>query len=146
MVTIRRAYDGSRVAVTVDCEGFSRTKQSFKEECDINNIMKKFEKTGVVSHVKQYGGSYGDISDAMDYKESVELVIKAQDMFMTLPAKLRSRFGNNPAEFLDFVSDPSKKAEMKDLGLLREGYVEPPAATGGVVPPVAGGGGQGGNT
>ena len=40
--------------------GESRTRQEFKEECDINNIMRKYKQSGLVEHVKEYGGRYGD--------------------------------------------------------------------------------------
>ena len=33
------------------CEDVSLTKQSFKDECDINNIMNKWVKNGILTHV-----------------------------------------------------------------------------------------------
>ena len=35
-----------------------------------------------------------------------------------LPSSLRSRFGNDPAAYLDFVSNEENKPEMAKLGLL----------------------------
>lgn len=47
-------------------------------------------------------------------------IVQAQDMFMSLPSKIRNRFGNDPSQFLDFVSDPLNKDEMRSLGLLKD--------------------------
>lgn len=107
----------------------SRTKQSFRDECDINTIMKKYAATGLVSHVKKYGGQYGDFTEFGDYQESLNIIIDAQSMFMSLPAKLRSRFSNDPAVFLDFVGNPSNRDEMVSLGLVKAvPVVETPVA------------------
>ena len=38
----------------------SMTKQSFKDECDINKIMAKFQKTGAIEHYAKHAPSYGD--------------------------------------------------------------------------------------
>lgn len=97
----------------------SMTKQSFKAECDINTIMKKYEKTGLISHVAKHNGRYGDFLAAPDYLDAMVSVVQAQEAFSTLPAALRKRFGNDPAEFLDFVSNPANEDEMRKLGLLK---------------------------
>ena len=38
------------------------TKQSFKDECDINKIMAKFQKTGALNHYAKHAPQYGDAS------------------------------------------------------------------------------------
>jgi Chlamydia-phage Chp2 scaffold (Chlamy_scaf). len=98
--------------------GASRTKQSFREECNINNVMRRFEKTGILEHTNRYEGSYGDFTAApSSYHEAVEQVIAAEKMFMSLPASVRKRFSNDPGLFLDFVEDPSNVDEVVKLGL-----------------------------
>lgn len=95
----------------------SRTKQAMKEECDINNIMKRYERTGIVQHVNKHAAQYGDVP-AVDLLEAYAIVEKAKSMFDDLPAKARKRFGNDPMEFLAFVQNPENKAEAEALGLL----------------------------
>lgn len=102
----------------------SRTKQSFKQECDINTIMAKYEKTGVIEHTKSFAGHYGDFSDIKSYQEALDAVIAAEEMFMGLPAQARAKFANDPGKFLDFVEDPSNVEEMGRLGLLNAPFVE----------------------
>lgn len=97
----------------------SMTKQSFKEECDINNIVKRFEATGILEHLnmRTREGMYVDLPDPLDFQESLEIVRQAESAFMSLPADLRARFGNDPEQFLAFTNDPANQEEMIKLGL-----------------------------
>lgn len=97
----------------------SLTKQSFVAECDINNIIKDFTQTGFVAHINQHAasGAFVDLPDQIDFQAGLDLVRQASDAFAALPAKLRARFGNDPAQFLDFMHDPKNQQEAIDLGL-----------------------------
>lgn len=110
-----------RKRVQLVCTDPSRTKQSFKDECDINKIMKRFKKVQGVEYLEQYrgyvGGNYGDFSQVVDYRSALDQVRRAQDVFGALPAAVRRRFGNDAAEFLDFVSNPANKDELVAMGL-----------------------------
>lgn len=103
----------------------SRTLQSFKDECDINTIMSKYEKNGLIDHVNTYGGQYGELPDVVDYHENLNQILAAQEAFASLTANIRDRFQNDPGQFLEFVSDPENADEMRDLGLLRADLPEP---------------------
>lgn len=103
----------------------SRTKQEFREECDINNIMKRYEKDGLVDHVNKYQGQYGDFTDAPEYQDALNKVASAEAMFMTLPANIRARYENDPGKFLQFVDNASKD-QLRDAGLLRSESVAVP--------------------
>lgn len=106
----------------------SRTKQEFQKECDINNIIKSFSTSGMMRHVsaKAAQGAYEDLPDAMDFQESLAVVEQAAASFMTLPAKVRDRFRNEPAEFLAFMADEANKDEMLALGLRQVAPPPPP--------------------
>jgi phage internal scaffolding protein len=97
----------------------SRTKQSFRDECDINNILRQFNVTGQLP-IGSVQPQYGDFSGITDYQSALNAVMAAQDSFLQLPAKLRARFDNDPALFVEFASDEANKDEMKALGLLRQ--------------------------
>ena len=118
-IKIRRPYDGERVRVTAPEDPVSMTKQSHKEECDINNIVDSFQSTGVVTHLNRHQPQYGAI-DGTDFKTAMDIVTGAQSMFNELPSGVRNRFKNDPAAFLDFVSDPENVAELQTLGLGRK--------------------------
>lgn len=91
-------------------------QQQFKQDCDVNHIMEKYLKTGVISHIRG-PGHYLDLVDLPDYQESLHTVIKAQDKFMELPADVRLQFDNDPHKFIEFLGDPSKEAEHIKMGL-----------------------------
>lgn len=91
--------------------------QSFKEECDINNIMAKFQRTGALEWVQKYEGQYGDVT-GVTFESAMQTVMKAQEMFDDLPSSVRDRFANNPAAFLEFLGDEGNRAEAERLGLV----------------------------
>lgn len=108
----------SRGRVQLDNFDEGATHQSFKDECDINNIIKKYKRTGVLTHVTSAVGQYGDYSSVPDFHEAMNIVARAQQEFELLPAALRKRFANDPAQFLDFVGNEANLPEMRSLGLL----------------------------
>lgn len=95
----------------------SITKQCFKDECDINNIMSKYVKTGQLPSLIKENPQYGDFSFPLDYQKALDLVSFADEQFSALPSGLRKKFSNDPVEFLNFVHDPSNIDEMYELGL-----------------------------
>lgn len=113
---MRTAYM-PKLRVVVDFpEGSGRTKQSFKAECDINNIMARFQRTGVLDFTNRHAPQYFDCT-GIEFQRAVELVGLGKEMFGDLPSALRARFGNDPAEFFDFVQDPANEQELIRLGL-----------------------------
>lgn len=116
MTNIRKPYD-KHVRFYTEIRGESRTKQSFQDECNINTIMAKYAKTGLIDHVGKYGGSYGDLPAEVDYQTALNAIMKAKECFASLPAGIRTRFENDPAQFLEFVEDPANAEEMIEIGL-----------------------------
>lgn len=136
-MTVRNRFS-PRVAVVLEAKG-GRTKQSMRDECDINNILRKYVKTGTIAHGNRFRGSYGEFP-SMDFRDALHKIMEAEAMFQELPAMVRRRFQNDPANFLEFVQDSSNEEEMRKLGLLkpkaedpapmRVEVVNPPAAEG----------------
>ncbi len=88
-----------------------RTKQSFKDETDINQILKRAQKSGTISHLNKYEARYGDFS-GFDFFEAQLKISQGAEMFAALPVELRREFNQSPAEFFDFVNDPSNKERL----------------------------------
>ncbi len=89
-----------------------RTKQCYKDECDINKIMARFEVTGTISHLEKYEGVYADFSD-FDFHEQTTKLAKGGEIFDALPAELRREFAQSPARFFEFVNDEANKEELR---------------------------------
>lgn len=100
---------------TIKC-GPSMTKQSFNRECDINVIMEKYQKTGIINHVKDHGPYYADY-DAIDFQTAMETIAKGQEMFEDLPSSVRKHFDNDPAKFMTFTQDPENIDSLVELGI-----------------------------
>lgn len=117
----------TRVRVTFSGPG--RTKQSFKDECDINQIMARYQRTGVLDFQNRNAPQYGDCT-GVEFQAGLELVMKARRLFAELPSTVRRRFANDPGEFLDFVNDERNRAEAITMGLVRapEADSTPPGA------------------
>lgn len=120
----RQLGDRTKVVLNQDGEE-SRTKQSFKDECDINQIMAQWQRTGHLAHQTQHPPQYGDFSNAEDYMTACNSVKAAEAAFDALPAEIRDRMGNSPAFLLGFLADRSNDEEAMALGL-RIAPVEPP--------------------
>lgn len=115
----KSAY-GQKIKSQILFEGPGRTKQSFRDECDINIIMGRYLKTGHIEHVNQTLPQFTDMT-GLDYTESMQIVAESKSLFLELPSNIRAKFENNPAKFLDFVHNPENRSEMAEMGLLRPG-------------------------
>ena len=96
------------------------TKQSFKDECDLNIILKKYQSTGQLPDMIKQNPQYGDFSALPDYQEAVAIVQMAETQFNSLNAHIRAKFQNDPAQFLAFATDSSNLPEMVKMGLAVE--------------------------
>jgi len=114
------------------------TKQSFKDECDINTIMSRYQSTGELPDLALSAPQYLDASTVPDFQSMQNTLVEAQTLFDALPSKIRSRFENDPGEFLAFVSDPSNKPELHTMGLLSETYTPATSPSGDAGSEVAG--------
>lgn len=95
------------------------TQQQFKDECDVNNILSKYKKSGLLTHVNKGKATFGDFTTLEDYQTSVEKVMAAQDSFSKLPSEVRNRFQNDPGKIIDFLSDEKNHEEAVQLGLMQ---------------------------
>lgn len=100
-----------------------RTKQSFKDEADVNWIVKKHARMGTLSHLEQWGGQYGDLA-GFDFQEAQNQLAKASSMFEQLPSETRNRFSNSPERFFEFVNNPENQDQLAEKlpELAKPGY------------------------
>lgn len=112
------AYGSKDLKVRINFPEQGRTKQSHKKECDVNQIMMQFRKTGVIAHRNEHEPKYDDHS-GISFTEAMQIVTESQQMFEDLPSHIRKRFSNQPEQFLDFVQDPQNNAELIKMGLAK---------------------------
>lgn len=122
-----RGYDPDVVsnATGLKCEDVSLAVQSQRDEADINTIVRNFGITGRLPENVRVP-SYGDFAIVDDYRSAIHAVRDAEASFMSMPAEVRSRFQNDPQQFLEFCSDYANLEEMRKLGLAVPGVVEKP--------------------
>lgn len=99
------------------CKDPSLAQQQFAEESDINFIAERYGLTGEMPQVLQLP-QYGDFTGIFDFQSAQNAVREAINQFMTLPAKIRTRFENQPQKLLDFLEDPENRDEAIFLGLI----------------------------
>lgn len=92
----------------------SMTRQADAAECDINNIMKRYEKTGILPPYAN-PGYFADVSAMGDFRTVVDAVTKTTAIFEQFPAAFRAEFGNDVAEFVNWATDPANAGELKSL-------------------------------
>lgn len=95
------------------------TKQEFKDEADINILMQRYQNNGEIPAINQRAPQFLDAT-CFDYQKNMEQIAEANSIFAELPSSMRNRFENDPGKFLAFCGDPANRAEMADMGLLRD--------------------------
>jgi len=97
----------------------SRTQMQYKDQVNVNNIMKKFKKTGSITHLRNAKeGVYADLTQITDYAESLMQIKKADEAFLSIPSEIRNKFQNNPANLISYLKDPKNTEEAIKHGLL----------------------------
>lgn len=94
----------TRERVQLFCSEPSLTKQSFKDECDINNIVNLFTQTGQMPTVNTMAEQYGD-SPNITLKTALDLVKNLNQEFDNLSPEIQAGFNDNPREYAQFLSD-----------------------------------------
>jgi len=99
------------------------TEQHHKKECDVNLIIKKYDKTGLISHVSKFEGKFGDMT-GIEFQTMQNKVANAKSMFNELPAEIRKEFNNNPKNLLEFMENPANRPKAIELGLIDSQWTE----------------------
>ena len=89
--------------------------------------MAKYQKTGLLAHVNRHHGNYGDFMQATDYHTAHNQMLAAEEAFLSVPAKIRATFENDPGKFLEFCQNPDNLDEMREIGLLPPKLAEDPS-------------------
>jgi len=130
-----KTFSSPRQKVGLSCaDSESVTQQHFKEECDINTIVKRYSQTGLITHVNKSQPNYG-YATSQSFTEAMHMVATATEEFEKLPSEIRAHFDNDTAKYLDAIQDESRVDELAEIGLIEkptpdpieEPKIEPPA-------------------
>lgn len=112
--TVTYRNNGKKRVMTLNEEG-PKTDQQFKNDCDINYIVKKFNPQ---IHMAKSPGIYADTTEIPDLLTASNIVKDAETKFMQLPADARLKFNNNPIEMINFLKNPQNQEEAIQMGLM----------------------------
>jgi phage internal scaffolding protein len=126
-VFLRTPYNYDKDAASnesgLHCEDASLAQQHYKEECDINTILQKFNISGLMPQ-STLSPRYGDFTGIGDYHTALNRVIAVQDEFDGLPAQIRARFDNDPSKLIEFLENSENRPEAEELGLVEKAAAE----------------------
>lgn len=107
-------------SVGIVFEEASMTQQHFKDECDIDKILKKYNETGFLVNPleSRRPAKWGDFSSVNDYQTAMNKLVEVQEAFDALPSRVRDRFKNDPMQMLAFLEDENNLDEAVKLGLV----------------------------
>lgn len=98
----------------------SLTRQEFKDECDINTLMQKYDAhvIGGPGNLQAREPMYFDFADMpQDLLGYLNFIKDAEAQFMSLPAIVRKEFDNSAVDFVAYASDPGNLDQMREWGL-----------------------------
>jgi len=113
-----RSFLRSQTVVDQDGRPQYLTEQAHKDTCDVNKIVRKYDKTGLIDHVGRVEAAYGDVT-GVDFKDMQDRISGIKQKFEAMPNVIRKRFANDPIAYLDFMSDANNRDEAVRLGLIR---------------------------
>ena len=116
-------YDPPPKPTTVCPPEDNRTQSKFYRETEINSILGRYAKTGILGKGPGLGSTppqFGDFTNGSDYHDSQNKIQSAQQAFQGLPSHLRNHFDNDPGKLLEFIGDPENRDEAVSLGLIEQ--------------------------
>jgi len=106
-----------RISVPAPWKDDGRTQVHFGKQVDINNILAKYRKTGIIEHVKRAKERFGDFTELGEYAKNLDKVAKAQQSFEMLPAELRNQFKNSISGFFEYIGDEKNREQCVKWGI-----------------------------
>ena len=108
---------GDRTRSGFETTGDSMTQQSHAAAADVRNIIKQYDRTGLIANVNKGIAQYGDYSEINEYAEALNMVREANESFAEIPSHIREQFSNDAGLFFEFATDPKNSEKMIEMGL-----------------------------
>lgn len=105
-----KSFIGERKPVIFMNDGASKTKQSFRDECDITRIVNRFHQTGQLPPSRKQP-IFADVSAMGDYRDMIHRQRLGRALFSELSAEERAAFSNDPAQYLLWIEENASRFE-----------------------------------
>lgn len=121
-LSFHHRYNPAKVA-GFQTDGPSMTIQDFKDDSDINGLIRRFVKQGslydpaTLINRRPSQPQFGDFSNIPDLLTASVEIARAQEMFGQLPAEIRSFFNHDPLRLLAFVEQARNDKELWEKGV-----------------------------
>lgn len=96
----------------------SLTVQSAAADCDLNVLVKRIMRGQMLMPEPLTDDYFQDISNLPDLRGAMEYIQTAREHFDDLPAEMRARWQNNPANLWNWLTDEKNHEEAIELGIL----------------------------
>lgn len=113
---ITKDKDGNVIKVKSIQFNPSKTDQTFSQEVEINQIMDRYTKHGIVPSSSRTPGVYDDFTRYTGLMDALNKIKSAEEVFHSLNKKLQNRFGN-PEELAKYLLDEKNYDEAVKLGI-----------------------------
>lgn len=128
---IRTAYSKRKRAIIKFPKEEGRTKQAFRDETDINLIVRKYEQNGVIETQYMRQPTYADVSEYPDFTIQQQIKAAARSMYENLPQDVRDKHTlEELLENLEAADQPTEDIESEDSPLQTSEQSEAPEQSG----------------
>lgn len=88
-----------------------KTDESFASSCDVNNIIRHYEITGVDPHQDRKNNQHFGYATVVSYQDAMRQVSEIKSAFAWLPARERAKYKNDPSTWLQHSLEPEAPPE-----------------------------------
>lgn len=104
--------DGHIVLEEIGVKNLPEYIDSFRESCDINNLVARFNAGDVTALSRTQGAFFDATALPHTYAEMLNTVINAEQTFNSLPLEIREKFDNSYVKWLSMMDDAEQFALM----------------------------------
>lgn len=97
----------------------SLTQQHHLDEVNINKIIARFNKTGVLGDGTLRTPQYADVSLFGDFSEAQQKIAEGRAAFAALPVSVKKLAGNDPTRLWEVLVDPDNRKILEEAGVLK---------------------------
>lgn len=107
MATKKRPY-------AQDFSGPSLTDKSFAPACDVNNIVRHYQQTGLDPHIERKKLETYGVAPTQSFSEAMRNKAELDSIFASLPDSVRAQHANNSTAWFEYLGSDEASQELLD--------------------------------